>query len=437
MNIFYALSYFFQISYLHKLVDSLYLWILPAILLLSYIAINLIVNRKSYFNVLSKKTPFLLLFICLIIGLIRSNNPEEKEFSSYIKIVQLMLLLFATSINIDNNKIRINSIFIFVILPFTFFALLNLLLWSIKYHSIEVEEISMGSAVLLSNLGVVIDRVVFPLGFGVNNYGTLIGAILILAINSFIFLKNFKVVHSVVIATCFLTLLLLDSRASLISSVLITAICIYIYKSNSISIIKLIPYIALFGPVLYMVAIPLLSQSTMMSGIVRNSEELATGNSRFFIWGIALNELSNFKVEHIFGYGEYGHFKSGASLIWSSFFGDYEKNELKSPHNTILSIVFDYGYVGLILYIYFLVDVSRKITNVWLLNSKLGIVFAGFYFYLVLIGITEATFGLYILQFNYLFYTVTLSLYTVQNLLTRQIQWKRNVITSTEKEVVY
>ncbi|WP_138995125.1 O-antigen ligase [Larkinella sp. C7] len=436
MNIFYIISYFFQISYLHKLVDSVYLWLLPALLLLSYIVVNLIKNKKLYLTIFKNKTPFLLLVFCLILGLTRSNNPEEKELSSYIKIVQLLLLLFSTGIFIMNSKKNINKIFSSIIAPFSLFCLLNLILWTINYKVNDTEEINIGQAIMLSNFGFTIDRVSFPLGFGVNNYGTLIGAILILSITSFIFIKNNKSIYIFTIAICIITLLLLDSRASLLNAILIVLLCLYIYNKNAINLVKYIPYIAVFGPIFYMVTIPLLSQNEIISGLTRNSQELVTGNSRFFIWGIALNELSNFQIEHIFGFGEYGHYKSGASLIWSSFFGDYEKNDLKSPHNTVLSIVFDYGYIGLAIYIYILIDISKKIRSLWPINKNISIIFTSFYFYLVLIGITEATFGLYILQFNYLFYTFTLSLYTIHETLIREIKWKKNVTMYMEKEIV-
>ena len=52
---------------------------------------------------------------------------------------------------------------------------------------------------------------------------------------------------------------------------------------------------------------------------------------------------------HIFGYGIYGHYKSGASTLWSNFFTSFEDaSELVHPHNTALSVLFDYGYFGLI-----------------------------------------------------------------------------------------
>ena len=113
---------------------------------------------------------------------------------------------------------------------------------------------------------------------------------------------------------------------------------------------------------------------------------------------------------HIFGYGDFGHYITGASKLWAHIFGswDEERALLTTPHSTFYSILYDYGYFGLFVYILFQLKLVNEINKIWFYNKKMGVIFINFLLYWNLVGITETVHGFYIPIVFYFFTLISL-----------------------------
>ena len=144
-----------------------------------------------------------------------------------------------------------------------------------------------------------------------------------------------------------ISLLLTDSRSKFIYPVIVCAVLYWSVKRNAIKHI-FYGHLLLFW--VHFTNVLVHYPGMIFSFLSRSSEDLATlVTLMFFIWLISPMEFLHFNSMHIFGYGIYGHYKSGASTLWSNFFTSLRMlQELVHPHNTALSVLFDYGYFGLI-----------------------------------------------------------------------------------------
>ncbi|MEM6805504.1 MAG: hypothetical protein AAF696_29175, partial [Bacteroidota bacterium] len=127
----------------------------------------------------------------------------------------------------------------------------------------------------------------------------------------------------------------------------------------------------------------------------RNPSEFATANNRGVIWKYCIEELQDFKAEHIFGYGQAGHLQSGISKRWSRDLDGWESY----THNFLFQIILDMGYLGLILILAFIYVSSQYCLKLYRAGYSYFIVFLGVPIVYLLSGIMEAPFGVA----NYLF----------------------------------
>jgi O-antigen ligase len=349
----------------------------------------------------------LLLIILVIIGLLRSNVPDYSLSFIINRVVSTILLFTGTMLSfvyfVNKKNFSVIDLFAnFILRPFLFFCLLNLSFWiaGIKIKDSVISEDTINTkAVLLSYIGINSDRIQFPLSGGFNNYAVIVGALFTCSlVLSFVFkTMKYKFLLLISNAVFLLTLFLIDSRTCLIFPFLI-CITLKIYSTNKI-FYKKIPYIVFLlflGPLFLYIITPLLANLSFLQGITRNSEELATGNSRFYIWSICFMEFINLKVNHIFGYGDFGHYGSGASYLWMNVFSNWTNGEFKTPHNTFFTLLFDYGYIGALLYIYVYFSQLKKISKLWRHNISESVLITGFFIFNFFVGITETLGGYYI-----------------------------------------
>ncbi|MBM3410169.1 MAG: hypothetical protein FJY18_00855 [Bacteroidetes bacterium] len=91
-----------------------------------------------------------------------------------------------------------------------------------------------------------------------------------------------------------------------------------------------------------------------------------------------------------------GHMTSGASFNWAFVFSSYKNPETVHPHNTILSMMFDIGILGLLTVLYLLHRISQTIVTLWkkgLTNEAMT--YYALLFYIIFISITESFIGPY------------------------------------------
>lgn len=378
--------------------DIVFVQIVPIIIygITTFILLNSIGFPKL------KKIRNILLFILLVfIGILRSSNPNVSFFTLIDKALELLLfststLLFLNYL-INYKKINPTNILLKVlIMPYGMFCLINIVFWQLDISLTNHQELDIGKCVLLSYLGIDINRVHFPFSSGINNFASITGFFLTLVIT--LLFSNFKHrIHYVFFCFIFVVVLLLTDSRSALFFPLVSVSMLFIFRLFKIKqwFFYFLPIVPLLSPLILLSALEIFQDSDLVNLVSRESEDTTTANGRILIWGVSLSNLMEFKLIHLIGYGEYGHYASGASKDWAFLFKRWQNGHLATPHNTILMTIFDYGYLGLVSIILVFRDFVFKTLQYW----KSNILYANISFcsllYIILIGTTESFLGSY------------------------------------------
>ncbi|WP_157816048.1 O-antigen ligase family protein [Spirosoma pollinicola] len=376
----------------------------------------LIISNGNYlFKTIKENLMAIFLLLLILVGNVRSNFPDQTIGFTISRTINTVLLFSAvfSAFHYYKNKYNYSIVDIvakFIILPYCLYCLINFLLWaagiSIK-ESVMTDEVVNKKAVLLSYFGLNIDRVQFPLSTGLNNYAVISGAMFTICL-VLLFVSNTKKYKILTIASCLVflaTLLLIDSRASIYYPILICFTLILWQKSKAyVKNMPYLTYLIVLGPLFLYLMVPLMMVLPFIESITRNSEELATGNSRFLIWSACLLEFIEFKPIHLIGFGYFGHFGSGVSASWSSIFSTWTDGDLKTSHNTFFTILFDHGYLGLVVYVLVIYNTFKRISRFWNINREGNVLLFGFFSFNIFAGITETLIGFYSPNYFILFF---------------------------------
>lgn len=407
------LGYFFILLYINRFTDNIIIKIIPICFLIflsyKYYVKNVFLRKRVLYQSDGNKNLLLLLLISILcIGIIRTNNPDATFTSTAFTLLSFIIFLYYTfqvykyiKIKYDNNIKLYHDV---IVIPFLLFALINIVFWIMGYEADSSGDYSIGSSILLASIGLNVDRVKFPFTNGINSYSSVIGLLFSVEL-VYVFIikrKNFKTLFTLFIF--FITLLLTDSRFALLSSLLVFCLLYFLKRRKTISFARFFPYLFVLGPFLVFALLPLLASTGNFSLISRSDEDIMTGNARFIIWIYSLDEFLSFQTNHLIGYGLFGHFASGTSKFWSGYFGYMANAETVHPHNTVLSILFDYGYLGAIIFLLFTVMQIKKVSELWNRNREFVIFYLSFFIYFVFISITESFFGFYYLNSIYIIF---------------------------------
>lgn len=345
-----------------------------------------------------------VLFYCLLIfvSLIRANEFSLNRLLDYLSFT-LFLIAYISGI-LDHCKdegIRyIDGFRNFVINPFVYYIGINYVFWLLNITSDARSdgEIFIGNAVVLQALGYSIERVNFLFSIGINGYAVILGAILSFITVDNVFQNKWTVKNIVLYIIVMIAILLTDSRSAIIYPILILAGCYAVKLLKMGFVITISPIIFVVIPLLVAFVLPLLAEVAFFAQFSRNATDLFTLNGRVFIWVFAFEEFNNFNLFHLFGFGYFGHVTSGASLKWAFLFVSYNVSDNVHPHNSILSMIFDIGYLGLATIIFIIWKVSAKLRQFWNQNVKHALTFYALLLYFIFISITESFIGFYYLN---------------------------------------
>jgi hypothetical protein len=374
-------------------------------LLLSINALNKTVSKFPY----SKITFLFYLFVTMnVIAMFRSSGPVATPQNIAYEIVSYLVnTIFIVSTTIQLSfRFKIHSWKILMITffyPIGIYVSLNLLFWvlGIKITNFQVVE-EIGKAVMLSSLGIDMDRVIFPLsGGGLNTYSDFLGAFLVFCL-ALMAHKKIKFIYLLMVGLTVVSMLMVDSRSFLINAALATIAIYFLIKSRFSNYLKYAPIILIISPFFLLAYLPIIYKS-LSAGVLRSTES-SDSVDRVIIWGKSALELTNFKIEHIFGFGEYGHFGSKVSKQWAYLFTEWANPDYASPHNTFFSIVFDYGYLGVVLYFLVIQNSIKSALQIYKAGYTLiAASVLAFWMYYLVSGATETLDGLYSPGVIYLF----------------------------------
>jgi len=400
---------FFLFLNLSGLVESQFLKALP-VLVLSFLTVKYYIKTIALKEHTQRRLrlPNVFYFLLILIGfaLLRTKQPNVSllftlsNFITYAVFCCFTLTIYRFLFLKNYNHVYICRKLILT--PFLLCACLNLIFWLLKIEGVR-ETRDIGDSVILSYFGLNVSRVSFAFANGINSYGTLVGGLLAVELALFFVLGKRSLISLFSIFVYALILTLTDSRLALVYPFLITLVLHLMRSLNRIKGVTFLPLLMIVGPIVFTLITQLISQISFFQSLSRSAEDLATGNGRLVMWKIATDHLLSIQPMHITGFGVFGHVASGASLIWGTLLGALSNPpEAIHPHSTVLSIVFDFGYLGLIALLYFLYISCRRISSVWATHKEISILYLSFLIYFLLMGITESFFGFYYLNAMYL-----------------------------------
>lgn len=371
-----------------------------------------IILIKFNFNLIifKKLAPVHLLVFFLLVGIYRSNSTHISILSNLFRltyilsfIIQILIFLFS-----KRNKTTLYILKYMLFYPLLLYVITNYLYYIgvFQSHLFLIENI--GEAILLKNIfGLNMNRAVFPLMGGIVNFAFLVGIIFIYFLYQF-FNKHFTLINLFGIGLTSYILLINDSRVVIFTAFFVIVFQKYLFRRY---VPVGITFLVLAGPILFVGVLQLFVFLGLDELIGRSSTDVVTGNSRLFIWVICLNEIIDFKLSHILGFGEFGAFKLGLSQEWASLFNKFDSSEFISPHNNAITLFFDSGYIGLIVFTYNIYLCFREnINNIFSKDecsfSKIVVLLLTFFCFT---SITDVPYGSYTMQNTFIiiiiFYT--------------------------------
>jgi hypothetical protein len=362
-------------------------------------------NSKLYYIPVHsnlQKWAFLLFITLIIISFWRTNSflhTFVNIFKSSIQVVLFPLLTYFVFLRkVKEEDFQVKDFIMILIHVLAFFCIMNLL-------SIMAKPIfGTSSATVLKLIGLNIKKLDFPLYENVhpNTIGSLGGYLVVLVAGFYanikektkwqnLFLKFYILVG---LAIVFIG----DSRGTLFGTLASVIILYLLVKLKMYSILKLSIFVLPISHIIFILTLETVADTEAMSSIARNRSELATGNSRGFIYSTANNELADFKPIHLIGYGEYGIYGAGLTKHYIHHFGEMDvkkKLKISVAHNSAVQAIFDVGYLGLFIFLILLYTIFHYTQRFYKEGYRYNILFSYFLVYHIFIGITETNFGKY------------------------------------------
>lgn len=296
-----------------------------ALLAVGYVALVAVAAmRADYFDVLSQ-------------------NAAIRQVAQFMLVATLGLLAFVREPREAQRALHLRAL---CWAPAVFVAVNVALSLAGVVPSGRYDAATEAPATLLGLLGVNANRVLFPLSSGV--LGIAPTATVALAICVMLALRNEQRTLAVIGALLSLYVILaIDSRGGLLFAGLALLLMVFVPRARQ----QGLAWVAILLPVMPIVLILMLTGLAETEAGVRlergETEGLNTGTGRTVVWSEVYKTLARPSIDHVFGYGQLGQVKSGASVDYAYLFRDYEGDPLtNSAHNLVLQSLLDLGWFG-------------------------------------------------------------------------------------------
>lgn len=253
--------------------------------------------------------------------------------------------------------------------------------------------------------------------------------------------KDFKekAIMILYIGIGFFIILISDSRANLFTAILCIVGMYALIRFNKLNVLKYAVWVVPFSSFIFIAILQISANTSFMSNISRgNSSDIATGNSRAFIYKAANKELGDFKPIHVVGFGEYGPYGAGITKYYMEAKFGYKSKEQKLissvTHNTALQVIFDIGYIGLLVYMFLLFSIFSQSISMFK-NGKTALILVCYILgYMVINGTSGTYYGHYNAFQNYLFVILAFFVILVLNkhLINSKLEEASNKVVTKE-----
>lgn len=388
--------------------DNLFTKILPSLVILAGILqYGFFRRNKLFISSVYNKYSFWILCILLwitFLGIIRTNYPLLTNISIISDVINFTFFTFFIYISLSYAyRRRKNFVDISERLIRTFIIAIScitlLFFFLYVFFSSNQTEIDGESGVLLQALGIHFPKRKVPLiNVHPNLLGIYTGGIFVMNVLYLFYVekkKRIKLFLAVIAGLCFVFLLIVDSRGTFLNALLTLLIVILLHSRRLIRIVRFAPLLIPVLPILLLHLLPWLAESDLTSRISRSKKDLATGNSRATVWKYCYQEISDVKPVHLFGYGEYGHYKAGISHKYAKLFGEEEENKYTVVHNIFLQVILDLGYLGFFFLVLVLYLTLKQLVELYQRGYVVSIVLIAYILYYIFSGTTESVYGSY------------------------------------------
>lgn len=257
---------------------------------------------------------------------------------------------------------------------------------------------------ILGRMGISFERKLIPIiQAHPNSIGMYVGSVVAMLMVFFLVVDKKgiprRLVNLLKVALGFgiLFVFLVDSRSTLLNSILIIPSIIFVcVKTGKVRLLKYLVYLVPLFPFLMLFVLSFLAQTDLVGQFSRQEGDLATGNNRSVIWDACVNELAAVKPVHFWGYGANGQIGADIDKYYSQFFN--VKGMI--VHNVFFQTVLDMGYLGTFLFMSVLFIAMRNAQKLYQQGNGIAICLMAFFVYYLASGTTESTHGVYNQTYN-------------------------------------
>ena len=297
---------------------------------------------KLYYTPLRQPRNFFWFFAFIglfIVSIWRSNDFVSTNVGSAkdtVTLVLLIALMYLYQQDLFQRKENVSqAVLLALVHAIGIFCILNVI--AVFAHPIFGRE----SATTLSLIGINTRRVMFTMYPEVHpNYvGMMGGFLFVMSCERALFASTSRgtIIRWIYVVAGLTVVLICDSRSNLAAAILSILAVAWLSRTKSLPLAKYSAWLIPFSSVIFIASLHFLATFSVVQSISRGDNDLATGNSRQFIYQAAANELSDFKPIHLVGFGEYGPYGSGITRHYMSHFGDKDKEgtlNASVSHNT-------------------------------------------------------------------------------------------------------
>ena len=409
--------------------------LLPAvILLLGTVLFSLQRKTKLYVGSIINRGDFLLygLFVLLlVICAFRSNLPAATMVGNTNDAAVLLLLNLYGYVCFSYLFRRYEDINVarFVLLGPVIIFVLAVIFYVLNYHRLPSVEGSFRTKPLfLTLLGFNVENKVLQFKsdsdrIHPNTLGIVGGALLSAYLISINTIKIYRVQWTVLATMLSLgaMILIADSRVTVLNTVITVGV---VYALIRYKKLQTLPYLAVVFPFFPFISLFLLEfiASTDLAYLFSKNEagtDIASGSERATIWYYCFQELQNFKLIHLIGFGDYGHYGAGVSQKYAFVFGP-DGSDSMVTHNAFYQAFFDVGYLGVVVYLAVLYKVASSAVFLYYQGVAVARLYLGFITYYILSGSFESTFNSYNKLYNLIFLLLCIAVFTHKNQVLKQ-----------------
>ena len=389
--------------------------ILSCLLIYTFLVTGFFLKNGYSLKRASSTRLFVGLLGLMAFSYLRTNNPNISSQTIFINIYTFIICSAYYASYLQNSLRRNTNPFSPIVNVVSFSSLVNILIF-VFFGNLRFGAPDLDSVLIKFFTDESFRKMNCTIGTLSANHN----AVLIAMICPLIFLINRKIWRNALLLLNITALVLIDSRgaffAAIISPGLLYPVWRFRFTYLPLFFAAMLPFQALF----FTFFLPWVNENLDFEWVSRNSAELYTANSRTVIWAEIIDDITQISGATLVGSGEYGNLAFKSSVNYLQIFRNFDDSEVKSCHNTYFQIVFDGGYLTLV--VLALVFWQSMVALAQIKQNKLPLILNMSLFIFLLAGASEVLIGFYYMPITFvllliLFYGVNFHLFRSKNAL--------------------